>query len=172
MSDRPNVHVLAGDEDDSAPTVGGPVLPPPITDEDVAEAVDGSLAAALRARYERARRRTQEFEVPGWDGGLIVVAKALRNRRQYEGARTEAFIARATEKLVLVHDDGRREEIPGGWGGELARIIGADLSGSKSPASDLVGIVLDNPARVDHLAAEILTWMAGATQQTEQDLGE
>jgi hypothetical protein len=166
------------------PDMGGPVLPE-ASPEAIAEAEGGGLGARMRARYQ-AIAATEEFEVPGWqlaDGspGLILVAKTFGDRRSYnQGVAHEVFIARSTYKLLYVNDDGSREEIPGGWGPELAKMIGTDVT----KAADLIRMVISKPspddpsvripnvAGIATLAVELVEWAGKSQRQAEEDLGE
>jgi hypothetical protein len=164
--------------------VGGPVLPNPAPEEQV-EAMGGGLAARMRARYN-AIAATEEFAVPGWetaDGspGLIIVARAFGDRRTFnEGTSNEVFIAKSTHRLIYVDDDGSRHEIEGGWGPQLAEMIGVNVS----KAADLVARVISKPnpsdptqripnvAGIGALATEMIEWARRGTREAEEDLGE
>lgn len=166
------------------PDLGGPALASPSPDEIVA-AGGGSLADRLRARYEGIAA-TEEFSVPGYelpDGrpGMILVARAFGDRRAFnEGVENEGFIAKSTHKLLLVNDDGTREEVPGGWGPQLAQMIGVDVK----KAADLVALVISRPdpndrtrripnvAAIGGLATDIVAWARKSQGEAEKDLGE
>jgi hypothetical protein len=171
-------------EEDRPPDMGGPAIPaaPP---ETIVAATGGSVADRMRARFESVAA-TEEFSVPGYelpDGrpGLILVARAYGDRRAFnEGVTNEVFIAKSTHRLLLVDDDGTREEIPGGWGPELARMIGVEAR----KAADLVALVVSRPDPNDHskripnvaaigsLATDMIAWSRKANQGAEDDLGE
>lgn len=173
-----------GDEEATRPDLGGPVMPE-IRPEDMVGAAGGGLADRLRARYNSIAA-TEEFPVPGWelpDGspGLIVVARTFGDRKAFQdGIEHEVFIARSTYKLLYVNDDGSREEIPGGWGPQLAEMIGARAE----KAADLIRLVISKPdpddelkripnvAGIAALAQLILEWAGRGQRQAEEDLGE
>jgi len=90
------------------------------------------------------------------------------------------FIAKSTHKLLLVNDDGTREEVPGGWGPQLAQMIGVDVK----KAADLVALVISRPdpndrtrripnvAAIGGLATDIVAWARKSQGEAEKDLGE
>jgi hypothetical protein len=165
------------------PDMGGPAVSPP-TPDDLVAATGGSLADRLRARYE-GMDATEEFSVPGYelpDGrpGLVLVARAFGDRRAFtDGISNEVFIAKSTHQLLLVNDDGSREEIPGGWGPSLAGMIGVNVA----KAADLVALVISKPdpndrnrripnvAGIGALAGEIVAWSRQGHREAEEDLG-
>jgi hypothetical protein len=168
--------------------LGGPgagELPNPSEDQKV-EAMGGSIAERMRARFE-AMQATAEFSVPGWefpDGrpGLIIVARTFGDRKAYtQGLSNEAFIARSTHRLYFVGDDGERELIENGWGPKLAEIIGHPTI---TKATDLVSMVISKPdpsnpgtripnvAGIATLAMEIIAWARTGVSQAEEAMGE
>lgn len=204
---RANVHVVSN-ADDAAPgapaaepeadghpataappqelehDLGGPTLANP-TAEELVGAVGGSVADKMRARFQ-AIAATEEFAVPGWElpngePGLIIEAKTFGDRKAYnQGISNEVFIARSTNRLFFVDDEGRREEIPGGWGPALADMIGI---AKPERAADLVALVIskpdpDNPASripnvagIGVLATLIINWAGRGTREAEDELG-
>lgn len=171
-------------EEPTQPDMGGPVLPHVQPDE-FAQASGAGLAERLSARY-RAISATEEFPVPGWeldDGspGLIVLARTFGDRKAFnEGVSHEVFIARSTHKLLFVNDDGTREEIPGGWGPQLAQLIGVQAA----KAADLVRLVISKPdpdneetripnvAGIATLAQAMVIWAGRGQREAEDELGE
>jgi len=171
-------------EEEPTVDLGGPSLPSPSPD-DLVSATGGSLADRMRARFE-GMASTEEFSVPGYelgDGqpGLILVARAFGDRKAFnEGVSNEVFIAKSTHQVLLVNDDGSREEIPGGWGPDLASMIGVPVR----KAADLVALVISRPDPNDHrkripnvaaigtLATEIVAWSRKSYRDAENDLGE
>lgn len=167
------------------PTIKAPEIPNP-TAEDQAEAAGGGLAARMRARYQ-AMASTEEFPVPGWETsrgepGLILVARTFGDRRNFnEGVSNEVFIAKSTHKLLYVDDDGSRHEIQGGWGPQLAEMIGVS---NVQKAADLVALVISKPnpldptqripnvAGIGALATELIDWSRRGHREAEEDLGE
>lgn len=166
------------------PDIGGPALAQP-TPEQIVQASGGSMADKLKARYN-AISATEEFPVPGWElpngePGLIIVAKAFGDRQSFnKGVSNEVFIAKSTHKLLYVNDDGTREEIEGGWGPQLASMIGVKVS----KAADLVALVISKPdpnntsvripnvAGIGALATQLVGWAGKGTRDAETDLGE
>jgi hypothetical protein len=150
--------------DDDEPVVAPPA-PLPDGDaripEDVSAAVDGSLAAKMRAQAKRIRgRRTERFPIPDTD--LVVEAKVIKDARSVRtGLKSEMFIIRATSRLLLVDEDGVEDEVPGLLGVKVEK------------AADLVKFVFGrNPWALDRFVADMLLWMQGRTAQLEEDLGE
>lgn len=182
----PGVQITSqpGDEEEVGPEVVGADVEGP-SDEALVAASGGGLADRMRAR-QRAMSATEEFPVPGWtlpDGspGLILVAKTFGDRAAYmKGISLEVFIAKSTHKLLFVDEDGTREEIPGGWGPGLCKIMGVDVA----KATDLIRLVIskpdaDDPARmvpnvvgIGALAQAIMAWSETGQRQAEEDLGE
>jgi hypothetical protein len=166
------------------PTLGGSPFPNP-SEADVVAATGGGIAEQMRARFN-SMSATEEFPVPGWetaDGspGLILVARTFGDRRNWaEGLANEVFIAKSTHKLLYVDDAGVRHEIPGGWGPDLAEMIGVKAA----KAADLVAMVISKPdpsqperripnvAGIGALATELIEWSRRATRHAEEDLGE
>jgi hypothetical protein len=166
------------------PDLGGQAVQAP-TPEQMVEASGGSVADRMRARFANIAA-TEEFPIPGWetaDGepGLILVARTFGDRRAYnQGVSNEVFIAKSTHKLLFVNDDGSREEIEGGWGPGLAKMIGVDVA----KAADLVALVISKPdpsnpsvripnvAGIGGLALRIVAWASTSTREAEEDLGE
>jgi hypothetical protein len=164
--------------------LGGPAVPNPTPDQ-LVEAAGGSVAQRMRARFE-AISATEEFAVPGWeldDGrpGLILEARAFGDRKAFnQGISNEAFIAKSTNRLLFVNDDGSRDVIKGGWGPALAEIIGVKVG----KAADLVALVISKPdpnnpdvripnvAGIGALATEIVAWAHSGKRQAEEDMGE
>lgn len=155
-----------GAEDD--PTVGGPAIPEPVGEPEVAEAIDGSLAGRLRAVGEQlSRKRTRDFDIP--ETPLVLRARAFHDRKAFtRGVRTEAFIVRATEGLYLRDEDSDVLTPIPTWGPALADLLGFRVDN----AAQLVERVLNNPVRLERFAADLLEWMAGRSAEDEQALGE
>lgn len=163
------IRIPAGAHDGAAP------LPPeraadaaqPPGPEQVAAATDGSLAARLRAKHAEIQQGTETFDVPGWDGDLVVKAKVLRDRKRLaEGISNEALVVEATEQVLYRDDDGELRDI-GGWKGvgEIMGLTGVTLG-------QVVRAVLDNPLRLDGFAEQLISWMMGRRSRIEQVLGE
>jgi hypothetical protein len=171
--------------EDVPPDLGGDVSGvSPTADERVA-AIGGSLADRLRARYE-GMAATEEFGVPGWElpngeDGLIIEVRAFGDRKGWgDGISNEVFIAKSTHALWYVDDDGTRTKIEGGWGPELAKMIGVNVT----KAADLVSLVISKPdpndrsrrisnvAGIGSLAAEIVGWSRKSYREAEDNLGE
>jgi len=164
--------------------VGGAVIDPP-RPEDIVEATGGSLADQMRARFE-AMAATEEFGIPGWelaDGspGLIIEARAFGDRRVFnEGLSNEAFIAKSTNRLFFVSDDGAREEVPGGWGPELAGMMGVSVTKAADLVAQVIskpdparpGVRIPNVAGIGALATELLNWARRGRSDMEERLGE
>jgi hypothetical protein len=164
--------------------VGGQAFQPP-TEEEIVEATGGSLADQLRARFEKIAA-TEEFAVPGWeldDGtpGLILVARAFGDRSKFnEGLSNEAFIARSTHQLWFVRDDGKREQIPGGWGPELAKLMGVHVTKAADLVAQVIskpdpsrsGVRIPNVAGIGALATDLLQWSRRGRQDVEGQLAE
>lgn len=169
---------------DLEPDLGGEAFTSPSEDE-IVEATGASVAERMRARFE-AIKATEEFSVPGWeldDGrpGLILEARTFGDRKAFNsGISNEAFIAKSTNRLFFVADDGSREEIKGGWGPALAEIIGVNVT----KAADLVALVISKPdpnnpasrianvAGIGALATEIIAWARTGRREAEEDMGE
>lgn len=164
--------------------VGGRAFNPP-TEEEVVEGTGGSLAEQMRARYA-AIAATEEFGVPGWelaDGspGLILVARAFGDRRTFnEGLSNEAFIAKSTHQLWFVKDDGTREQINGGWGPDLASLMGVHVTKAADLVAQVIskpdparpGVRIPNVAGIGALATDLLNWSRRGRTETEESLGE
>lgn len=166
------------------PDRGGPVISSPTPDQIVA-AEGGSMSDQLRARFAGIAS-TKEFPVPGWElangePGLIVEAKTFGDRKKFnEGISNEAYIARSTHRLFFVQDDGKREEIAGGWGPGLATLMGL---GRVERAADLVSMVISKPdpndeqqripnvAGIAALATMIINWAGQGQKDIEDELG-
>lgn len=147
----------------AADAAGGPSA------EQVANALDGSLAAKLRAKHAEIQKGTKEFEVPGWDGELLLTAKVIRDRKRLTtGLTNEQLIIDATVGLIYV-DDGQRREITNGWAG-VGQLMG--LSGDQVTTGEIVRLVLDNPLRLDGFAEKLISWIMGHRSAVEQVLGE
>jgi hypothetical protein len=112
------------------------------------------------------RARTQDFPIP--DTPIVLRARSFQDRKAFQrGVKTEAFIVRATDGLYLRDDDtDELTEIPN-WGTDLARMLGFRVEN----ASELVRRVLDNPVRLEAFAGDLIKWMAGRSQEDEQELG-
>ena len=156
---------------------GAAAIPPPDavaaapapTPESVADAVDGSLAARLRAKHAEIKKGTEQFDVPGWDGDLVVEVRALRDRKKLAaGMRNEELILDATTSVLFRDEDGELKDI-GGWGG-VGRIMG--LTGDGVTLGAIVRAVLDNPLRLDGFAEQLIAWMMGRQSAIEQALGK
>jgi hypothetical protein len=165
--------------------LGGPTLPNP-TPEELVQAAGGSVADRLRARFE-SMAATEEFAVPGWElpsgePGLLIEARTFGDRKAFNaGVSNEAFIARSTHKLWLVNDDGTREEITGGWGPQLAAMIGhpgiqkaADLVAMviSKPDPNNPGVRIPNVPGIGALATELVLWSRKGQKDVEETLGE
>lgn len=181
--DPREIEVLSADAPDPAPepesVVGGPAdpgappgtrmaVPDPLSERDVADATDGSLAGKLRAVGAQLQRtKSHDFPIP--DTPLVLRARSFRDRKAFrQGVKTEAFIVRATAGLFLRDEDTDELEPIPTWGTELAGMLGIRAEN----ASDLVRRVLDNPVRLEAFAAELIQWMAGRAEEDEQALGE
>lgn len=168
MSTDP-IRVIAGgpDHEDVEP-VERPVAAVGPTSEQVADAVDGSLAARLRAKAQEAQQHsTKQFDVPGWDGDLVLVARLIRDRKRIaQNIRNEQFIVEATSDVLFRDDQGELQSL-GGWQGVAKAMQLPDAT-----LGQVVRTVLDNPIRLDAFTNDLVTWMAGRRSDLEQLLGE
>lgn len=140
----------------------------PVNAERIADGINGSVAARLRAKFKASRLGTREFPVPGFDGGLLLVAQSYPDQAEYQqGVSLEVFIAKSTKSLVLVDDDGTRTEIPA-WGKELAEMIGVECGST----SELVSLVFETPPKLDAFGTALLLWQEGRLAAVEAELGE
>lgn len=142
---------------------------------DDAAALNPSMAAFLKAREGKLRKRTQQFPVPPrdvWNDDLVVEMVPIHIKRA--GMPNEMFIAQCTRK-VLIRLDGELVEMPDGWAGigrHMAAPAGSTIgqiirhvcsAGGEEKATDLV---------LGAFAAQIVEWAAGRVSEVEQDLGE
>lgn len=137
------------------------------TPERVAEATNGSLAARLRAKHAEIQQGTKQFEVPGWDGDLVIVARVVRDRKQLaQGMTNEQLIVEATTQVLYRDEDGELQDI-GGWKG-----VGEHMGLTDFTLGQVVRAVLDNPLRLDGFAEGLISWMMGRRSAVEAVLGE
>jgi hypothetical protein len=138
------------------------------TPEQVAAPTNGSLAARLQAKLAKIQSGTDDFEVPGWDGELVLRAKVVRDRKQLAaGLTNEQLLLEATEQVLYRDDDGELRDC-GGWLG-VGRLMG--LQGDFTLGA-VVRAVLDNPLRLDGFAEKLISWMMGRQSAVERVLGE
>jgi hypothetical protein len=137
---------------------------------DMADALDGSLAARLRAKHEQIRQGTKEFPVPGWDGELVMVAR-LPDRALLadENLSNERLIAECTQKVIFRHE-GEMREVPNGWVG-VGQLMGL-TEGDHVTVGQIISTVLDNELRLDGLGVDLTAWIMGRRSQLERVLGE
>lgn len=141
----------------------------PAPPEVVAAAADGgSLGAKLRAKLAQIEKGTKEFDIPGWDGELVMVAQIVRDSKQIaQGMTNEQLIIAATQKIQARNDDGELEDL-GGW-----EAVGAVMGmQGEYTLGQVVRAVLDNTLRLDAFAVVLTSWMAGRKSVIEQVLGE
>jgi hypothetical protein len=137
------------------------------TPERVADAIDGSIAARLRAKHAEIQQGTRQFDVPGWDGDLVVVARVVRDRKQLAAGMTnEQLVVEATSQVLYRDDAGGMQDI-GGWAG-----VGQAMGLESVTLGQIVRAVLDNPLRLDGFAESIISWMMGRQSAVEAVLGK
>lgn len=137
------------------------------TGEEVAAATNGSIAARMRAKHAEIKKGTERFDVPGWDGDLVIVVTALRDRKQIaSGLTNEQLIVESTTQVLYRDDDGELQDI-GGWKG-----VGETMGLTNFTLGQVIRAVLDNPLRLDGFAEKIVAWMAGRQSALEAVLGK
>lgn len=151
---------------------GTPEVPSPVSGEAIAEA-SGNLGARLRARLDRIRtEETRLFSVPGW-GGDLVIRSGYFSPETWESLsqeRTDALIIVSATAALLSRGDDGLSEIEGGWGPQLAEMLGFPRG---APPTRLVTAVMgDRAAWVSALATDIVSWQMGRTPRIEEALGE
>lgn len=135
----------------------------------LAAATGAGLAGRLQAGVKRLQAdRTHRFDVPGWDGDLVVRAKKLDEPTIDRADTALKTIALATDTVLLREDpDAPFQELT--WR-QIGDMMGAP---AETTVTTIIAGVFDrNGAAIRVFCGELLAWMAGRQAAIDQLLGE
>lgn len=124
------------------------------------------LADALNAGLAKLDREiVRTFDVPGWETMRLRARSRFDETERQRATSSAKTIALVTEAVELRDENGDWQPVEHGWRG-IALLMGRP----DATTTEVITRVLDNGARVDVFAAELVDWLVGDRTAVEQAL--